>query len=123
MPASPPTIRVALRGDALLTSPHLNKGTAFTPSERISFGLTGRLPLKVNTLEYQCRRAYDQLCGRDEPIQKNSFLQSLREQNWVLYYALLSRHLAELVPIIYTPTEVYLFFVHGLNINAYDNLG
>jgi len=106
MPASSPTIRVALRGDAILTSPRFNKGMGFSLSERESLGLTGRLPLSVNTLDHQCQRAYDQLCARDEPIQKNAFLQSLRDQNWVLYYALLSRHLSELVPIIYTPTEV-----------------
>ena len=98
--------RVALRGDAILTSPRWNKGTAFTIAERKAFGLTGRLPYRVNTLDEQCDRAYDQLEARDEPLRKNTFLQSLKDQNWVLYYALLSRHLTELIPIIYTPTEV-----------------
>ena len=32
-------------------------------------------------------------------------MQSLRDQNWVLYYGLIQRHLKELVPIIYTPTQ------------------
>jgi malate dehydrogenase (oxaloacetate-decarboxylating) len=98
--------KVALRGDTLLTSPRWNKGTAFTKEERNDFGLTGRLPFRVNTIEEQCERAYDQLCSRESPIQKNLFLQSLKEQNWVLYYSLLSRHLKELTSIIYTPTEV-----------------
>ena len=74
--------------------------------ERKAFGLTGRLPFRVNTLDEQCDRAYDQLESRDQPIRKNTFLQSMKDQNWVLYYALLSRHLTELIPIIYTPTEV-----------------
>ena len=100
------THRVALRGEAILTSPRWNKGTAFTIDERKAFGLTGRLPFRVNTLDEQCDRAYDQLEARDEPLRKNTFLQSLKDQNWVLYYALLSRHLTELIPIIYTPTEV-----------------
>ncbi|KAI0829065.1 hypothetical protein BC628DRAFT_1409057 [Trametes gibbosa] len=99
------THRVALRGDAILTSPRWNKGTAFSLDERKEFGLTGRLPFRVNTLEEQCDRAYDQLLSREEPLRKNTFLQSLKDQNWVLYYALLSRHLKELIPIIYTPTE------------------
>lgn len=98
--------KVALRGETLLTSPRWNKGTAFTKKERNDFGLTSRLPSRVNTIEEQCERAYDQLRSRESPIQKNSFLQSLKEQNWVLYYSLLSRHLKELTPIIYTPTEV-----------------
>lgn len=74
--------------------------------ERKAFGLTGRLPFRVNTLDEQCERAYNQLQARESPIRKNSFLQSMKTQNWVLYYTLISRHLRELVPIIYTPTEV-----------------
>ncbi|KAF5383967.1 hypothetical protein D9757_006928 [Collybiopsis confluens] len=100
-----PKFQVALRGDAILTNPRFNKGTAFTEQERRDFGLTGRLPYRVNSLNEQCQRAYDQLNTQATDIQKNSFLQSMKEQNWVLYYTLLLRHLRELVPIIYTPTE------------------
>lgn len=98
--------RIALKGHTLLTSPRFNKGTAFPESERNALGLEGRLPSKVNTLDEQCDRAYGQLQTRDLPIRKNTFLQSLKDQNWTLYYALLARHLRELIPIIYTPTEV-----------------
>jgi malate dehydrogenase (oxaloacetate-decarboxylating) len=101
-----PVFRLALRGDAILSKPRWNKGTAFTLAERKAFGLSGRLPIRVNTLDEQCQRAYDQLRGNDSPLRQNGFLQSLKEQNLVLYYALLSRHLKELIPIIYTPTEV-----------------
>ncbi|EED85241.1 predicted protein [Postia placenta Mad-698-R] len=104
MPAQP-TFRVALYGDAILTNPKWNKGSAFTTAERKAFDLTGRLPYRVNTLDEQCDRAYDQLQSRESPLRKNSFLQSLKDQNYVLYYALISRHLEELIPIIYTPTE------------------
>ncbi len=99
-------IRLSLHGDSILTHPRFNKGTGFTSSERRALGLAGRLPYRINTLEEQCQRAYDQLCVRQQPIRKNTFLQSLKDQNWVLYYALLSRHLKELIPIIYTPTQV-----------------
>lgn len=106
-------VHIALRGHALLSSPRFNKGTGFPLSERTTFGLEGRLPFKANTLEQQCERAYEQLLQRDTPIRKNTFLQSLKEQNWTLYYALLTRHLRELVPVIYTPTEVsYLLLVY-----------
>ena len=104
--STPTKFRIPLRGNGILTSPRFNKGTAFTVEERRAFGLTGRLPCRVNTLDEQCDRAYDQLQSRDTPILKNSFLQSMKEQNWVLYYSLLKRHLRDLIPIIYTPTEV-----------------
>ncbi|KAL0952059.1 hypothetical protein HGRIS_008697 [Hohenbuehelia grisea] len=105
MSTKPSQFRLALRGSSLLTSARWNKGTAFTIEERKAFGLTGRLPSRVNSLDEQCERAWDQLQARETPIRKNSFLQSLKDQNWVLYYSLISRHLTELVPIIYTPTE------------------
>ncbi|KAH9917164.1 hypothetical protein B0H21DRAFT_770197 [Amylocystis lapponica] len=98
-------LRVALRGANLLAHPRFNKGSAFPVAERKAFGLTGRLPYRINTLEQQCQRAYDQLHTRETPIRKNTFLQSLKDQNWVLYYGLLSRHVKELIPIIYTPTQ------------------
>lgn len=103
------TCRVALRGEALLTNPRFNKGTAFSLQERREFGLSGRLPSKVATLDEQCQRAYDQLNSQENPLHKNSFLQSLKDQNRVLYFALLGRHLRELIPIVYTPTEVRLY--------------
>lgn len=125
--ASDPVFRVAKRGEHLLTSPRFNKGTlhrpsrviaaeseegeigtAFSADERRAFGLLGRLPHRINTLEEQCERAWDQLAGQESDLAKNTFLQSLRDQNWVLYYSLISRHLKELIPIIYTPTEVRL---------------
>lgn len=98
--------KVSLRGDGILTSPRWNKGTAFTLDERKSFGLIGRLPFKVNSLAEQCERAHDQLLSHESDLRKNAFLQSMKAQNWVLYYALLTQHLKELMPIIYTPTEV-----------------
>ncbi|CAL1694897.1 unnamed protein product [Somion occarium] len=105
MSQTEPVFRVALRGSALLTDPRWNKGTAFTNEERKVFGLTGRLPYRVNTLDEQIARAYAQLESHKHDLRKNTFLQSMREQNWVLYYSLIGSHLRELIPIIYTPTE------------------
>lgn len=55
---------VALRGEALLNNPKWNKGLAFTAEERKAFGLNGRLPGNVQTLDKQCKRAYLQV-GED----------------------------------------------------------
>ena len=48
------------RGLAVLTSPQLNKGTAFTAEERSTLGLTGLLPPAISTLDAQAKRAYVQ---------------------------------------------------------------
>ncbi|KAG8906712.1 NAD-dependent malic enzyme, mitochondrial [Tulasnella sp. 403] len=97
--------KIALTGDALLDNPRFNKGMGFTAEEREEFDLVARLPSTVNTLDEQCERAYQQLQSRTSNIAKNTFLQSLKAQNWVLYYSLLGRHLREVLPIVYTPTE------------------
>ena len=48
------------RGMAVLTTPLLNKGTAFTAEEREALGLTGLLPPVISTLEAQVACAYAQ---------------------------------------------------------------
>ena len=42
---------VRLWGSAVLSSPVLNRGTAFTLAERQALGLTGLLPDAVSTIE------------------------------------------------------------------------
>nr|XP_031860408.1 uncharacterized protein CI109_004018 [Kwoniella shandongensis]KAA5527480.1 hypothetical protein CI109_004018 [Kwoniella shandongensis] len=98
-------LKVGLRGGEILNNPRFNKGTAFTRRERDEFGLRGRLPYAVDTLDDQVKRAYEQYKARQTDIQKNSFLQSMKSQNWTLFYAVLRTHLIEMFPIIYTPTE------------------
>lgn len=98
-------IECSLTGFQLLNSPLFNKGSAFTLEERAAFGLEGLLPAQVNTLNDQVERAYRQLCYLKTPLAKNDFCSSMRVQNKVLFYELVRRHIRELVPIIYTPTE------------------
>ncbi|GME22586.1 Malic oxidoreductase [Neofusicoccum parvum] len=96
----------ALTGSALLNTPYLNKGTAFTKEERDEFKLHGLLPQNVQKLEEQVKRAYDQFCSRPNDLAKNTFMTSMKEQNEVLYYRqLIQDHLKEMFSIIYTPTE------------------
>ncbi|EKG12965.1 Malic oxidoreductase [Macrophomina phaseolina MS6] len=95
----------ALTGSALLNTPYLNKGTAFTKEEREQFKLHGLLPQNIQTLEEQVKRAYDQYTSRPTDLAKNTFMTSMKEQNEVLYYRLIHDHLKEMFSIIYTPTE------------------
>jgi malate dehydrogenase (oxaloacetate-decarboxylating) len=54
----------SLTGKEILTLPPLNKGTAFTRKERDDFGLIGKLPYQVESIEEQKDRAYEQYCSR-----------------------------------------------------------
>jgi malate dehydrogenase (oxaloacetate-decarboxylating) len=47
--------RVRARGTAVLATPLLNRGTAFTPEERRALGLVGLLPEGVSTIGGQVR--------------------------------------------------------------------
>ncbi|PNP55315.1 hypothetical protein THARTR1_04457 [Trichoderma harzianum] len=95
----------ALTGTALLNSPIFNKGSAFSPSERREFNLTGLLPANEQSLEHQVERAYQQYLSGSDDLAKNTFLTSLKDQNEVLYFKLLLTHLKEMFSVVYTPTE------------------
>lgn len=99
-----PFMEVYLQGMALLRLVMTNKGTAFTPEERAALGLDGLLPPQVNTIEQQLDRVYRGFRREPSPIAKYQYLRALQERNEILYYALLSRHLEEMLPIVYTPT-------------------
>lgn len=45
----------------VVTSPTFNKGTAFSSEERRSYGLRGLLPHRVETLDNQIDRVYEQV--------------------------------------------------------------
>lgn len=99
-----PYVAVKLRSYELLQNPKLNKGSAFTKEERIALRLCGRLPNCVETLEQQVKRSYAQFKEKSTDLQKNIYLNSLHDNNEVLFYALLKTHLEEMLPIVYTPT-------------------
>jgi len=88
----------------VLDDPMLNRGVAFSPAERESLGLTGRLPAAVLTLEEQADRAYRQLQQQGSDLAKNVYLEQLHDRNETLYCPLLAEHLTELLPVVYDPT-------------------
>ncbi len=97
-------MRITSRGRAVLSNPMTNRGTAFTVPERHLLGLIGLLPSGVTSLENQTRRVYEQFRRTSTPIGKYMHLAQLRDRNEILFYHLLSEHLEEMLPIIYTPT-------------------
>ena len=96
--------RISARGSAVLTSPAINRGTAFTHEQRRQLELEGLLPEGVTTLDGQLRRAYQQYQTQSGDLRKWVYLANLRDRNEVLFYRLLTEHLAEMMPIVYTPT-------------------
>lgn len=96
-------IETSIAGRHLLTTPQLNKGTAFTQEERQVFDLQGTLPYRVETLDEQVKRAYLQFSAYTTRLQQNIYLMNLSEKNQILFYKLVSHHLAEMLPVIYTP--------------------
>jgi malate dehydrogenase (oxaloacetate-decarboxylating) len=95
---------VSIKGMTLLRFPAANKGTAFTLAERIELELDGLLPPLVTTLDEQVERLYLSFQKQADDISKYQFLRAIQDRSAVLFYALLERHLEEMVPIVYTPT-------------------
>jgi malate dehydrogenase (oxaloacetate-decarboxylating) len=91
-------------GPSLLTTPKLNKGTEFSETERQQFGLRGKLPYSIETLQQQELRVYQQFLKKESNLDKHLYLRSLHNTNEVLFYKLVSQHLTEMLPILYTPT-------------------
>jgi malate dehydrogenase (oxaloacetate-decarboxylating) len=97
-------VRTNLSGTDLLRSPIYNKGIAFDDEERRRFGIEGMLPPQHNDIETQADRTYHTICFNPDPVGRNIDLGLLQNRNEVLFYKILSMHLEELMPVVYTPT-------------------
>lgn len=91
-------------GADLLHDPALNKGTAFTEAERDALCLRGLLPPRVCSQDEQVVRVLENIRRKNNDLEKYIFLVSLQERNETLFYRVVSDHLEEMMPIIYTPT-------------------
>lgn len=90
-------------GFELLDDAFLNKGTAFTESERKKLGLDGLLPPYVEDIETQAQRIYRQMERKTSLIEKRRFLMEVFNFNRTLFFHVFSEHLVELMPIVYDP--------------------
>jgi malate dehydrogenase (oxaloacetate-decarboxylating) len=96
-------LRTRLSGVDLLLNPRLNKGTAFTEEERDAFALHGLLPPHIGTLEDQRERRKLALDHRDTSFGKYNQMRDLQDTNETLFYSLITEHVEELLPVVYTP--------------------
>ncbi|HAS6261376.1 TPA: NAD-dependent malic enzyme [Vibrio vulnificus] len=95
---------IPFAGPALLSTPLLNKGSAFSAEERISFNLEGLLPETTETIQEQVERAYMQYKAFESDMDKHIYLRNIQDTNETLFYRLVQNHITEMMPIIYTPT-------------------
>lgn len=91
-------------GYALLRDPRHNKGTAFTPDERIEYGLVGLLPPVYEDLRTQVARVEEQVDQFDKDINRYIYLTQLLDNNQTLFYRTIVENPAKYLPIVYTPT-------------------
>ncbi len=95
---------VYLRGRALMNDPHLNKGSAFTPEERLSLDLDGLLRSGVSSMDSQLERGLESYRRKPDDLERYLFLIGLQDRSEPLFYRLLVDNLPEMVPVVYTPT-------------------
>jgi malate dehydrogenase (oxaloacetate-decarboxylating) len=96
-------IETRLFGYELLNDPLLNKGTAFTEEERDTFELHGLLPPNVANLDEQVDRRMQAFRQLPSDLARYIFLRGLQDSNETLFYAVLVRDLAGMLPVVYTP--------------------
>lgn len=93
-----------INGFDILRNPKLNKGTAFSLTERQILGIHGLLPPAVNNEKVQMKRVMLQIRSLKNDLQKYIMLNQVLARNERLYYQILMRYTEELLPIVYTPT-------------------
>lgn len=99
-----PFVTTELSGYMITRLPLLNKSSGFSADERRELGLTGLIAPHISTLDEQVDRAYANYRRFVTGLDKHVYLRVLQDRNETLFYALLERHLEEMLPIIYTPT-------------------
>src|SRR5438309_11896031 len=92
------------RGTDLLHDPRLNKSTAFSEKEREALGLLGLLPVGIDDLDTQLRRALAQLVGKTTNLERYIYHSQLQATAETVFYRVLMSNPARPRPIVYPPT-------------------
>ncbi|KAI8421036.1 hypothetical protein MSG28_008165 [Choristoneura fumiferana] len=79
-------------------------GLAFTIEERQVLGIHGLLPARVKSQEEQVQLCKLSIERYEEPLNKYIYLMGLLDRNEHLFYRFLGENVAEMMPIVYTPT-------------------
>lgn len=103
-----------IEGFSLLANPMKTKGTGYSADERSALHLKGLLPARTMTIEQQAQCVIEMLGCFETGFQKALYLQSIHASNATLFFYLLVHHVADVLPIAYTPAvgDVCLNFSH-----------
>jgi len=95
---------LSLSGHHLLGTSLLNKGSAFSEKEKRDFNIEGLIPHTIETIDEQVARVYQQFSFIEYDLDKHIYLRNIQDNNETLYLRVISEHLEEMLPLIYTPT-------------------
>eukprot|EP00607_Mallomonas_marina_P003678 CAMPEP_0182426338 /NCGR_PEP_ID=MMETSP1167-20130531/12819_1 /TAXON_ID=2988 /ORGANISM="Mallomonas Sp, Strain CCMP3275" /LENGTH=614 /DNA_ID=CAMNT_0024607687 /DNA_START=103 /DNA_END=1947 /DNA_ORIENTATION=+ len=117
-------------GYTLLKLPNFNKGASFTREERNKLKIRGLVPAgDPLSLDTKVELAITSLRSKDSPIEKYIYLHTIQDADETLYYAILIKHTAEVMPFVYTPTvgeacqkwsDIYRHTPRGLYLSIND---
>lgn len=93
-----------VNGWHLLSEPIYNRDTAYTPEDRERLHLRGLLPHAQFNIEQQVALELEHLRAKTTNLEKYIGLMALAERNQTRFYRLVVENIAELLPILYTPT-------------------
>ncbi|KKK88650.1 hypothetical protein LCGC14_2741010, partial [marine sediment metagenome] len=82
----------------------LNKSVAFTKEEREQLGLRGLLPYSIVSQDIQVKRVMNGIKRKAYDIERYILLSSLQDRDEKLFYRVVTNHIEEIMPLIYTPT-------------------
>jgi malate dehydrogenase (oxaloacetate-decarboxylating) len=97
-------IKVHTRGIGVHTNNYVNKGTAFTETERRDLGMDGSLPPAVRPLDQQVKNSRKKVLNKEDDIERYIYMRSLFDRNVTLAHAVIATDIPRFMEIIYTPT-------------------
>ena len=106
----PPRVRrysLLTDGAVLAKDPVKYSGVSTPVEKRSGLGIKGLVPAAYIPLELDVQRCMENLRSKTSPLEKYIYLATIQDVSERLYYAILVRHTAEVMPIVYTPTGTF----------------